>query len=261
MSLGTGFFNSNKYDSVRSSYSPLVLQEVHRLFTDKKQLTLAEVGAGSGKFTDVILNAGLNIKELNIVEPDTKGLELHRDKFAGKTKYPILYSNSTSDKTELATNSVDAILIAHAFHWFDNGKTRLEFKRILKKHGKVFILAKFLDETDSISAEYISLTRWGKRRNGLKNNIEAYSKEKIESFFGISVEKKNICLEIENHSLQRLLDEIDVRIDSSNDEELKNNIIERNKKRNDIKLFYTQNNIDGFVPLKFNTFYFFSEIL
>lgn len=75
------------------------------------------------------------------------------------------------------------------------------------------------------------------------------------------MEKKIICFEIENHSLQRLLDEIDVRIDSSDDQELKNSIIERNKKRDDIIQFYRQNNIEGFVPLKFNTFYYFSEIL
>lgn len=132
MSLGTGFFNSCKYDSVRSSYSPSVLKEVQKLFAEKKQLALAEVGAGSGKFTDIILNAGLNIKELNIIEPDKKGIELHREKFEGETKYPILYYNSTSDKTNLANNSVDAILIAHAFHWFDLEQTRFEFQRILK---------------------------------------------------------------------------------------------------------------------------------
>lgn len=259
MSLGTGFFNSNKYDSVRSAYSTLVLQEVHRLFADKRELQITEIGAGSGKFTDIIRN--LDIKELHIVEPDTKGIKLHREKFTKITKYPIFYYNGSSDKTGLENNSVDVIFVAHAFHWFDFKQTRFEFQRILKNHGKVFILAKFLDDADPVSAEYISLTRWGKRRNGLKNNIDAYSKENIESFFGSPVEKKIICFETENHSLQRLLDEIDVRIDSSDDQELKNSIIERNKKRDDIIQFYRQNNIDGFVPLKFNTFYYFSEIL
>ena len=61
MLLGTGFFNSNNYDKVRSSYSPLVTEEVRKLFSEKKHLQIAEVGAGSGNFTDVIIKAGLDI--------------------------------------------------------------------------------------------------------------------------------------------------------------------------------------------------------
>ncbi|WP_294430261.1 class I SAM-dependent methyltransferase [uncultured Treponema sp.] len=261
MSLGTGFFSSNKYDSVRSEYSPLAAVEVHRLFAEKKQLQIAEVGAGSGKFTSVILNAGLDIKKLYIVEPDTKGVELHREKFSSVLPYSVSYYNMTSDATGLPSKSIDIIFIAHAFHWFLPEQTKFEFKRILKEHGKVFILARFLDEMDPISATYISLTRWGKRQNGLKNNIESYSKEKIRAFFGMSVEKKIICSETEMHSRNRLLDETDVRIDSSDDDMLKSDINLRNKKKNDIIEFYNQNNTNGYVPLKFNTFYFCSEII
>ena len=69
-------------------------------------------------------------------------------------------------------HSIDIIFVAQAFHWFNIDATKNEFKRILKPQGKVFILGRFLDQEDSVSAEYISLTRWGKR-NGFTNNIEA----------------------------------------------------------------------------------------
>lgn len=172
MLLGTGFFNSNNYDKVRSSYSPLVTEEVRKLFSEKKHLQIAEVGAGSGNFTDVIIKAGLDIKTLHIIEPDVNGIEIHRKKFLEKTTYPFFYYNKTSDSTGLQDHSIDIIFVAQAFHWFNIDATKKEFKRILKPQGKVFILGRFLDKEDSVSAEYISLTRWGKR-NGFTNNIEA----------------------------------------------------------------------------------------
>ncbi len=255
--LGTGFFDTNNYDKVRSSYSPLVVEEVRKLFSEKKQLRIAEVGAGSGNFTDVIINAGLDIKELYIIEPDENGIEIHKKKFLEKTTYPLFYKNKTSDSTGLEDHSVDIIFVAQAFHWFNIEATKNEFRRILNLQGKIFILGRFLDQEDSISAEYISLTRWGKRKNGFTNNIEAYSKEIMTSFFDHSVEKHNICAEIEMHSLNRLQDEIDIRINSSGDEELKKNKNLREEIHNSMNDFYIKNrNTEGFVPLTFNTFYF-----
>ena len=258
--LGTGFFDSKKYDSVRSPYSLLVVQTIQELFSDKRDLRLAEVGAGSGKFTEALLNAGLDIKELNIIEPDSNGIKIHKEKFSG-INIPIFYYNTTSDSTGLDNNYLDAIFIGHAFHWFDIKKTRVEFSQILKPKGKVFILGRFLDENDPVSAEYISLTRWGNRKNGFQNNIEAYSENIMTSFFGHKVEKTLICSETEKHSQEQLVNEIEVRIDSSGDPELQNNLTAREIKKQIIKDFYNKNNIEGYVPLKFTTFYFCSEII
>ncbi len=257
MDLGQGFFNSNNYDKVRSSYSPLVTEEVRKLFSEKRQIKIAEVGAGSGNFTDVLIKAELNIESLYVIEPDEKGIELHKKKFLNKTVFPIFYNNKTSDSTGLEDYSIDIVFVAQAFHWFNIEATKKEFKRIIKPQGKIFILGRFLDHEDSVSAEYISLTRWGKRKNGFTNNIEAYSKEIMTSFFDYPVERHNICSEIEMHSLKRLREEIDIRIDSSGDEELKNNKIARDNIHNHIKDFYNKNcNTEGFVPLKFDSFYF-----
>lgn len=257
MDLGTGFFDSAKYDTVRSAYSPKVKNKIKELFSSKEAFVVAEVGAGSGKFTETIFESGLNIKELNIVEPDENAILLHKEKFKHK-KTNIIYYKNPSDKTEIKDKSIDLIFATHCFHWFEIEKTRLEFYRILKDNGKVFILGRFLDEDDDISAEYISLTRWGNRRNGFKSNVEAYSEKIMTNFFGHFVEKKIICEETEYHSLNRLLDEIKIRIDSSGDSTIKNNkefLEEMNAKITD---FYDKNKLleKAAVPLKYITFYF-----
>ena len=276
MPIGTGFFDSNRYDSVRSSYSPLVLTELNKIFSSRKSLCIAEIGAGSGKFTECLLNSNLDITELHIVEPDKKGIEIHKDKFSENQKVPIFYHNNFSHETELGNNSVDIIFVAHAFHWFDIQKTRIEFNRILKKQGQVFILGKFLDENDIISSKYICCTRFGKRKNGFANNIEAYSLERMSYFFGHKVEKKDICTEIEIQPKQNFFDEIEIRIDSCGDKKLKEYYIEHFKKNkydmlsnnnseNEIikKIldFYSTFNENDNITLKYNTFYFLSSLI
>lgn len=42
--------------------------------------------------------------------------------------------------TTLKSNSVDFITAAQAFHWFDAASFKRECKRILKHHGKVFLI-------------------------------------------------------------------------------------------------------------------------
>lgn len=262
MDLGTGFFDSAKYDTVRSAYSPKVKDKITELFSTKEALVLAEVGAGSGKFTETIFESGLNLKELNIVEPDQNAILIHKEKFSQKEKN-LIYFNSTSDKTEISDKSIDIIFAAHCFHWFEIEKTRLEFKRILKQNGKTFIVGRFLDEADEFSAEYISLTRWGNRRNGFRSNVEAYSEGIMTNFFGHPVEKKIICTETEYHSFNRLLDEIKIRIDSSGDSTIKNNKRFREEMNAKIKDFYNKNKLQEkpAVPLKYITFYFSDNMI
>lgn len=259
--LGTGFFLSNNYDNVRSSYSSVVEKEVRRLFAEKEQLRIAEIGAGSGKFTEVIFKAGLDIKELNIIEPDSIGIKLHQKKFANKTSYFISYHNASAEATTLEEKSIDVIFVAHAFHWFDFKRSKIEFHRILREQGKIFILGRFLDQNDSVSAKYLTLTRWGKRNSNFKNNIEAYSEERMSSFYGHPVKMYNICTETEMYSLKRLLAGVQIRIDASGDESLRTDESAQKEIINNIESFFSQNHNDkGTIPLKFNTFYYSSTL-
>jgi ubiquinone/menaquinone biosynthesis C-methylase UbiE len=48
--------------------------------------------------------------------------------------------DGTGENTTLASDSVDIITIAEAYHWFDNEQSNCEFKRILKSDGYVVLL-------------------------------------------------------------------------------------------------------------------------
>jgi SAM-dependent methyltransferase len=49
-------------------------------------------------------------------------------------------SQGSAEATGLADASVDFIVCAQAFHWFDRGRAKTEFRRILKPGGKAALI-------------------------------------------------------------------------------------------------------------------------
>lgn len=214
--FGVGFFYNNLYDKVRSDYSSDVSDFISSSFSFQRELfTVVEIGAGSGNFTDSIIKSKLPIKELYIVEPDSEGIKKHQTKFKENNDFPIIYKNAVSDATGLDNNIADIIFCGHCFHWFDFENTEKEFLRILKESGQVFILGRFLNEEDKVTKKYIKLTRFGKRKEGFSNNIEAYETERMNKFYGHPVERKIICEECIPYTFSQMLGKIHVRINSS----------------------------------------------
>lgn len=261
MNIGLGFFSLDKmYDKVRPDYdfesiSKVLLEE----FSSDSKLTGAEIGAGSGKFTSILLKA-LDFENLSIVEPDTVAIEEHKKKFANNNR-KINYINGCSNSTQLKDHCLDCIFISQAFHFFPIEETRNEFLRILKPNGKVFIFGRFLLDTDEASKQFISLTRFGKRLNGYQNNIQAYEEDNITTFFGKKVEKKIIRNEHLSYSKEELVDNVKIRIKASGDEKLKNNQVMQEEILNSINYFFDMHKDHANkVQLKYQTFYFCSDI-
>jgi ubiquinone/menaquinone biosynthesis C-methylase UbiE len=255
--IGINFFKDSTYDKVRSEYTQEVSEFIKKRFAQHRQFFSAvEVGAGTGKFTEAILKAEIPIKEFYVVEPDANGLKKHKVKFEKKTKVPLIYKNSYSSNTELNESCADIIFCGHCFHWFDFYETRIEFLRILKKSGQVFILGRFLDEDDYVSSKYIKLTRFGKRK-GFSNNIEAYAPERINDFYGHSVEKYIICKEAVPYKFSEMWGKIRVRIASSG-ESWVNKLFLRIEKFFELTILFTRYRTQGKLLLKYTTFAFCS---
>ncbi|MDR1537200.1 MAG: class I SAM-dependent methyltransferase [Clostridiales bacterium] len=96
---------------------------------------VADIGAGTGKFSVLLAQRGVS---LFAVEPndDMRNALI-------KTLSP--YQNAvalggTAENTTIAEHSVDAAVCAQAFHWFEPTGFKKECLRILKPHGKVFVV-------------------------------------------------------------------------------------------------------------------------
>ena len=88
---------------------------------------VADVGAGTGKLTGDLIARGLVV---DAVEPDPAMLAVLRD------RHPLARTHEArSDALPLASASVDAVLVAQAWHWMPPHETTVEVRRVLRPGG------------------------------------------------------------------------------------------------------------------------------
>jgi SAM-dependent methyltransferase len=88
---------------------------------------VVEVGAGTGKFTDRLAERDL---DLDVVEPDGRMLALISQ------RHPTVSTHETgATSLPLGDASVDAVLVADAWHWFPREEAAAEIARVLRPSG------------------------------------------------------------------------------------------------------------------------------
>lgn len=95
----------------------------------------ADIGSGTGISSELFLP---HIKTIYAVEPNKEMREAAEILLSHHNNF--ISVNGTAEKTGLDTNSIDTIIAAQAFHWFNNEETKNEFKRILKPNGCVILM-------------------------------------------------------------------------------------------------------------------------
>ena len=96
---------------------------------------LADIGAGTGILTQQL---GNKVKKIWAVEPNRQMGRACQEYCSDLGNFTLV--GGSAEETGLPNQSVDYITAAQAFHWFDKGKTKSEFQRILKSHGKVILV-------------------------------------------------------------------------------------------------------------------------
>jgi SAM-dependent methyltransferase len=151
------------YIKYRPSYPHEVIAFLEKECSLPDQASIADIGSGTGIFTALLLQKGYKVYA---VEPNeamqAAAIEQFKD---NKNFYAV---GGTAEATTLPANSVDLVVCAQAFHWFDAQKTRVEFKRILKNSGYIALIWNNRDATiDNFSVAY---------ENILKNDAIDYNK-------------------------------------------------------------------------------------
>jgi SAM-dependent methyltransferase len=145
----------DNYVKYRPSYPREVLTCLANRCRLKTGSVVADIGSGTGIFSGLLLAKGYKVYA---VEPNQAMQEAAIRQYGGDDNFtPVA---GTAEATTLPSNSIDAIVCAQAFHWFDAGKTKTEFKRILKAEGHVALIWNNRDAgTDEFAAAYENLLK------------------------------------------------------------------------------------------------------
>lgn len=101
----------------------------------KSDSVIADIGSGTGISSEMFLKNGNTVYA---IEPNTPMREAAEKLLS---KYDNFRSiDAAAENTTLPDNSIDLIVCAQAFHWFDIPKVKIEFKRILKPEGSVCLI-------------------------------------------------------------------------------------------------------------------------
>jgi SAM-dependent methyltransferase len=130
---GTGFaLGAEVYATSRPGYPT----EVDGWLRDRLGIgpgsVVAEVGAGTGKFTPALIAAG---PEVIAVDPVPEMLAQ-----LSAALPEIRTVVAPAQKLPFADSSIDAIVCATAFHWFATAETLAEFRRVLRPGGALGLI-------------------------------------------------------------------------------------------------------------------------
>lgn len=143
---------ADKYDKYRPSY-PKELADI--LYEKTSARTVADIGAGTGKFTSLL---ALKPWDIIAVEPNSDMLGKFKENLP---EIPII--NAPAENTGIDSRSVELVTAATAFHWFDEEKFKEECRRILTPEGRLAVvfnekvtdeLVKMRDEISRIYCGY-----------------------------------------------------------------------------------------------------------
>jgi SAM-dependent methyltransferase len=125
----------SNYVKYRPSYPQDAIDFLYNDLGFSSQSAIADLGSGTGIFAKLLLDRGSLVKA---VEPNT---EMREAAEVLLREYDNFHSiQGTAENTTLQAESVDFIVSAQAFHWFDKKPARTEFARILKPGGKAVLI-------------------------------------------------------------------------------------------------------------------------
>jgi ubiquinone/menaquinone biosynthesis C-methylase UbiE len=104
---------------------------------------VVELGAGTGKFTELIVPTGARIVAVEPVPGMREAL--------GRSCPSVEAVNGTAEQIPLADASADAVVVAQAYHWFDGERALPEIHRVLRPHGTLGLIWNIRDEASDWS--------------------------------------------------------------------------------------------------------------
>jgi len=118
------------YDKIRSGYPQEIFTDISQYTNPTTTKSAIEIGAGTGKATQPILDAGYNVTAIEISPNMATFLQ---ERFTGNNNFSVTIT--PFEEAKLQENSYDLIYSATAYHWIDAEIGCPKVFRLLKSGG------------------------------------------------------------------------------------------------------------------------------
>jgi SAM-dependent methyltransferase len=137
MSNPTERFSSRveEYVKYRPGYPVALIETLATTHGLQPTSTVADIGSGPGQLTRLFLDYGCSVYG---VEPNREMREAGERLLASYERFTSVAA--PAEDTGLAAQSVDFITAGQAAHWFERGRSRAEFARILRPDGWIVLV-------------------------------------------------------------------------------------------------------------------------
>lgn len=122
------------YDRARPSYPA----EAVAWMVGPEPRSVLELGAGTGKLTEVLLAAGHRVVA---TDPLPQMLAKLRERAPGAHT-----AIATAEGIPIPSRSIDVVVCAESFHWFDHPRALAEITRVLREEGHLALVWNVRDE-------------------------------------------------------------------------------------------------------------------
>jgi SAM-dependent methyltransferase len=128
-------YRADDYVKYRPSYPEDALDYLFGEVGLRPGSLVADIGAGTGIFSKLLLAWGSRVIA---VEPNEAMRSAAYAMLGSEPSYRSV--DGSAEVTGLDDGSVEFIVCAQSFHWFDHAAAKTEFKRILRPGGKVLLI-------------------------------------------------------------------------------------------------------------------------
>lgn len=125
----------DSYTNYRPSYPKEAIDYLYNSVGLHSNSKIADIGAGTGIFSKLLLERGSYVIA---VEPNQAMRTAAEQMLESEPNFQTI--SGSAESTGLPDQSVDFIVCAQAFHWFDRLAAQTEFRRILQPGGKVVLI-------------------------------------------------------------------------------------------------------------------------
>jgi ubiquinone/menaquinone biosynthesis C-methylase UbiE len=140
---------ADAYERGRPEYSTEAIEFVRAKLTefrDARGLRVADVAAGTGKFTKVLASFPAELVDtITAVEPVSAMRTKCSDLLSATSRATVV--DGVAERLPFADAELDVITVAQAFHWFDGSRALPEVHRVLRPGGLLLLIWNVRDES------------------------------------------------------------------------------------------------------------------